>query len=664
MFMPAKMHKLKIITLDKYADSAVKSLHEKGIVQIHDISERIQQDAEWKLILNPSKATQYTSRISSLLMKTTGIVDFLGTVTKSDQSILDTIKGFISPEVPPKMEVQELDTVELIEKAETLLGEVEVKTKALEESLSKLDSEKNELNNAVNVAQKLEKFDIDLGDLEKTRYTSVIAGKLYSDAYNTFITESNTVTDKIIILKADEENKKNGETLIIITLAEYGEKISSILRKLEFERFEVSGISGKPKDVIKKSEIKIKNIETEKEKVNQELADVASKWRYDLLVLKEELEIEKERNEIFSSFGETENTVMLEAWVPEKKSQEALKIIDESTNGHSVVEMENPDGEEVPVHLDNPRFAKPYQLFVEMYSPPNYKEIDPTILVAIVFPFFFGFCLTDAGYGIVDALVGFIIFRGLGRVNSAMRKIGLILIACGVWATILGLVTNSLLGDLFPRFLGLELPTVIGVIDSFKYPQNILVMALMVGVVYTIIGLVLGAYNNIKRGETREAMGNQIVWLVMIVGVGLLAASFMYNIGSIYIGGAIVAVALVMLLYFNKLFGLLDISGFLGTILSYARLLALALATGGIAMTVNILTGLLGEMVPYVGFIIAPIIFVLGHIANGAFQTLGAFINALRLHYVEFFSQFYIGGSSKFRAFRAKRKLTKIVRSN
>ncbi|MDI6644350.1 MAG: V-type ATP synthase subunit I [Methanobacteriaceae archaeon] len=664
MFMPAKMHKLKIITLDKYADSAVKSLHEKGIVQIHDISERIQQDAEWKLILNPSKATQYTSKISSLLMKTTGIVDFLGTVSKSDQSILDTVKGFISPEVPPKMEVQELETEELIEKAESLLGEVEIKTKALEESMSKLDSEKNELNNAVNVARKLEKFDIDLGDLEKTRYTSVIAGKLSSDNYDKFITESNTVTDKIIILKADEDNKKNDETLIIITLAEFGEKISSILRKLEFERFEVSGISGKPNDVIKESEIKIKNIETEKNKINQELADIASKWRYNLLVLKEELEIEKERNEIFSSFGETENTVMLEAWVPEKKSQEALKIIDESTKGHSVVEMENPDGEEVPVHLDNPRFAKPYQLFVEMYSPPSYKEIDPTILVAIVFPFFFGFCLTDAGYGIVDALVGFIIFRGLGRVNSAMRKIGLILIACGVWATILGLVTNSLLGDLLPRFLGLELPTVIGVIDSFKYPQNILIMALIVGVVYTIIGLILGAYNNIKRGETREAMGNQIVWLVMIVGVGLLAASFMYNIGSIYIGGAIVAIALVMLLYFNKLFGLLDISGFLGTILSYARLLALALATGGIAMTVNILTGLLGEMVPYVGFIIAPIIFVFGHIANGAFQTLGAFINALRLHYVEFFSQFYIGGSSKFRAFRAKRKLTKIVRSN
>ena len=49
------------------------------------------------------------------------------------------------------------------------------------------------------------------------------------------------------------------------------------------------------------------------------LADIAEQWINDLLALKEQLEIEKDRNEIFSSFGETEKTLMLEAWVPEKK---------------------------------------------------------------------------------------------------------------------------------------------------------------------------------------------------------------------------------------------------------------------------------------------------------------------------------------------------------
>ena len=70
--MPARMRKLKIITLNQYADSTVRSLHEEGIVQIHDISERIQQDAEWAQILKPSKATPQTGKIASLLMKTTG----------------------------------------------------------------------------------------------------------------------------------------------------------------------------------------------------------------------------------------------------------------------------------------------------------------------------------------------------------------------------------------------------------------------------------------------------------------------------------------------------------------------------------------------------------------------------------------------------------------
>jgi V/A-type H+-transporting ATPase subunit I len=60
MFKPARMKKLRIITLDKYADSAVGSLHEEGLVQIEDISERIQQDAEWRQILKPSSASPFT----------------------------------------------------------------------------------------------------------------------------------------------------------------------------------------------------------------------------------------------------------------------------------------------------------------------------------------------------------------------------------------------------------------------------------------------------------------------------------------------------------------------------------------------------------------------------------------------------------------------------
>ena len=660
------MKKLRIITLDKYADSAVNSLHEAALVQIEDISERIQQDAEWGQILKPSSASPFTGKISSLLMKTSGTADFLKSVARKEKGILPLVKGFINPPPILKVEVEALSVQELIQKAEKILGEVETQTKPKEEKINQLDSRKTELENAVKVAENLSNFDVDLGLLEDSDYVSFISGKISTESFEEFMGNLKEYDDEIIVF--DQESKLKGfKTLVVVTLQKNADEVLSQLRKLEFERFEFSSLSGKPGEIIQKSESELESVAREKESVLNDLADISAEWFEKLRALKEELEIEKQRNEVFSSFGETEKTVMFEGWVPEKKLKKALLTIDTSTEGHSIVDVTDPDVEKdnIPIQLDNPRFAKPYEMFVHMYSPPDYREIDPTIMMAIIFPFFFGFCLTEAGYGIADALIGYIIFRGLGRNSKTMANLGLIMVACGVWAVILGLVTNSFIGDLIPRFIwgnaSAALPTTIPSINSFVHPENILIIALIVGVLHINMGLIFGAYNNIVRGDVKEALGAQIVWFVLEAGIILLAVGYLLGFGILlYSGVGILILSLIMLVYFNGFFGIMDLSGFLGNVLSYARLLALCLSTGGIAMTVNILSGICAEMIPVIGIVIAPIVFIGGQIANGAFQTLGAFINALRLHYVEFFAQFYIGGSQKFKAFRAKRKFTNI----
>ncbi len=658
MFKPAKMKKLKVITLDKYANTAVNTLHEAGLVQIHDISERIQQDAEWKQLLKPSHATPFLGKISSLLMKTTATADFLDSVAKKDEGILTIAKGFINPPPVEKKDVEHLEVKELLEKAEGILNEVETKTKPREEKLNEVETERLRLTNAIKVAENLIKFDVDLADLAESKYISVIAGKIALESYEQFKEGMKNLPDEIVVMDSDSAEKEF-KILVVITLKQNGDEVSSLLKKMEFERFELSGLSGKPEEIIKKSESEIQSIEKEKESILNDLADIAAEWHIQLLVLKEQLEIEKQRSEIFSSFGETENTVMLEGWVTKKNLEKTLGIIESTTEGHSVVDVSDPDVEKdkIPVHMDNPRFAKPYEMFVNMYFPPDYREFDPTILMAIIFPFFFGYCLTDAGYGIVDVLIGFIIFRGLGKNSKLMANMSLILIACGVWAFILGMVTNGFIGNLFPKWVlgGAPIFTTIGSLDSFVHPENILIIALLVGVIHINMGLFIGVYNNITRGNVREALGAQIVWFVLEAGIVLYVLT-----SSLYIGGPVIALSLLMLIYFNGAFGFMDLGGLIGTLLSYSRLLALCLSTGSIALTVNILTGLSESMIPVIGFILAPIIFIGGHIANCAFQSLGAFINSLRLHYVEFFGQFYIGGRSKFKAFRAKRTHTKI----
>ena len=407
-------------------------------------------------------------------------------------------------------------------------------------------------------------------------------------------------------------------------------------------------------------------IESERESVKKELRAVAEQWDDEILALKEQLENEKEKNEILSSFVQTKDAYVLEAWVPVKDTEKVEQLVEKSSDGHcafETIEVEGTDDEDVPVLQQNGWYSKPFEYLVDMYSPVRYNAMDPTIFVAITFPFFFGFCLTDAIYGLVVSLIGVVLLKGLGKVKESMHSFGWILIWSGLWAFILGMITNGFIGDFPERIAGFRLPTVFAPVEAFKNPQNILIIAIAIGLLYVNIGFVLGAINNFRYGRVKEAIGSQLCWFVFEAGIALIALGYMMPaIGMIgmALGGVLVLVTIGLLIWANGAYGVMDIFGFMGDVLSFARLLALCLATGGIAMTVNILAVMVNGMVPVVGIILAIIVFIGGHIANFAFQVLGAFINALRLNYVEFFAQFFEEGKGKFEAFKAKRTFTKL----
>jgi len=660
MFKPARMRKLSIITLDDCCDPLISSLHEQGVVQIHDVSERIRGDLEWREILKPSPVGSHTTEIISFLMRITSVNDFWDSVKRKKVSPLDMIKGFVNPEVPEKKEIKSLNREEVLENAKILLDKVEPRTKTIQGRLDKLESQKIQLETDLKSAKDLEFLDLDMAYLRDTEHAAIITGKLNSEAFSKFQDELTTLTDEIIIFLSGIDAEGN-ISLVIITLKENKEDINKVLRKFEFERFDTSHLSGRPKDAIKNVEIQIMDLEKEKEELITEVNEISGEWEEELLVLKEQLEIERERNEIFSSFGKTDKTQLIEAWVKEKDLDQALDLIKKSTDEHVIINVQNPDGEDdIPVHLENPRFAKPFEFMTKMYSPPQYNEIDPTIFFALVFPFFFGFCLTDGLYGIFVITAGVLLFMGIGKINKTLRDFGLIMIAAGTWTVVLALLTNGFMGDIFPTYLNTQIPVVIQSVDAFKFPQNILIMALLCGVIYTITGLTIGTYNNLKKGAIAEALGDQICWLILILGVILLGVAYLFNLFSIYIGVGVAVVGLILLIYHNGLFGLMDVMGLLGTIFSYSRLLALCLSTGGMAMAVNIVAFKVVGPIPIIGVVLTALVLIFGHPANAMIQSLGAFIHSMRLHYVEFFSQFYTGDGKKFRPFLAKRKITKL----
>ena len=665
MFKTARMRKIRIVTLEKYVSPTVDALHESGLIQVSDISESIQQDPELAELVAPAKATPYTGKLSSLLMKTNGISELLGDSLSEGHGLKDTLMSFISPDVPVQKEVEALSTEDFIKKAEDTLAQVESKTSVIEGKLSALDTETSELKSNKSLANRLSNFDMDLALLKDSKYTSTTVGRINAESSSEIKNELSKLTDELEIFTVPMDDKE-GEIITVVTLKEFSDDVYSTLRKFDFEKIEIGDVEGTPQQVISNADSRLLTIDSERAAVKKELKAVAEQWDDEILALKEQLENEKEKNEILSSFVQTKDAYVLEAWVPVKDTEKVEQLVEKSSEGHcafETIEVEGTDDEDVPVLQQNGWYSKPFEYLVDMYSPVRYNAMDPTIFVAITFPFFFGFCLTDAIYGLIVSAIGVVLLKGLGKVKESMHSFGWILIWSGLWAFILGMITNGFIGDFPERIAGFRLPTVYGPVEAFKNPQNILIIAIAIGLLYVNIGFILGAINNLRYGRKKEAIGSQLCWFVFEAGIILLALGYMMPaIGMIgyILGGILVLVTIGLLIWANGAYGVMDIFGFMGDVLSFARLLALCLATGGIAMTVNILAVMVNGMVPFVGIILAIIVFFGGHIANFAFQVLGAFINALRLNYVEFFAQFFEEGKGKFEAFKAKRTFTKL----
>ena len=109
-----------------------------------------------------------------------------------------------------------------------------------------------------------------------------------------------------------------------------------------------------------------------------------------------------ERAEAPLRFATTEETFITEGWVPEGRADRIRDALEKAAGGRIYIEeLEVDDDTAVPVEYENPTFAKPSQLLMDLYGRPRYSELDPTLLLAIVFPFFFGMILGDVGYGAV-----------------------------------------------------------------------------------------------------------------------------------------------------------------------------------------------------------------------------------------------------------------------
>jgi V/A-type H+-transporting ATPase subunit I len=375
--------------------------------------------------------------------------------------------------------------------------------------------------------------------------------------------------------------------------------------------------------------------------IHEELQQLSREHRPALLELRKAAHDLLAQREALSLVRTTPRAFVLDGWVPEAKRAALTAALQDALGDAIAVEelsREKWTDASAPVVLSNPRLFRPFEELVRFMPLPRYGTVDPTPFLAVFFPMFFGLMLGDLGYGAALCALAWLLWRRKGLAHS----IGAIAGACGAFALVFGALFGELFGDLGRRLFGLH-PLLFSREEALV---PFLILAVAVGLVHVMLGLVLGAISSL-HGHRREALGRGVMAaMVALVTVAILALTGVLPRGFFTPAVIALLVAFPALVIIEGLLGPIELLAALGNVLSYARIMALGTASVMMAVVANRLVGALGSAV--VGALLA----LLFHLVNFALGLFGPTIHALRLQYVEFFGKFYSAGGAEYRPLR------------
>ena len=405
------------------------------------------------------------------------------------------------------------------------------------------------------------------------------------------------------------------------------------------DQFEEQSVSA----TIQRMQARLEELPGEISEVSRERKQIASERGGELARVQTSVRDHLATIEAMEQAVVTPRAFVLEGWIPSAARAELEGQLGKSFGNK--VELETVSSEEwagdtVPVVLKNPRLFRPFEAITGMMPLPKYGTVDPTPFVAVFFPMFFGVVLGDIGYGTMLGAVS-LVLRFRSKPDTKMRAIAEIGLACTLFTIVFGFLYGELFGDLGHR-IGLH-PIILNREEAF-FP--FLGLAIALGIVHIVIGLMVGAIN-MFRGDKRRAIGKGMAALMVILIAMALMAAFDMLPGRFFTPLVIaVLVAFPILIVAEGVLAPVELVSTLGNVLSYARIMAVGTASVMMATVANRMTGAFG------GVVVGVVFGLLFHLINFVLGVFSPTIHMLRLHYVEFFGKFYSPGGSQYLPFR------------
>jgi V/A-type H+-transporting ATPase subunit I len=721
MLRPERMSRVSVTGSTAVMDEVVSTLHDLRLFDVTDY------DGEWEGF-TPGDPAEGADDASTKLVTVRSLQSILGVAT-------DEYDG----------PTRHLDDDELDDE----LASVRERVNALDDRRDELDDELRAVEERLAAAEPFVELGIDLDLLHGYENLTVTVGQGDRDDVRRALVESDEV-DRYEIFG-------EGDTLAVFAYPADA-ALEDALVGATFASLEIPDTDAGPEGYVEQLRDRKRDLEAELDDVKAELAEVREEVSGFLLAAEERLAIDVQQREAPLSFATTENAFVAEGWLPTERFVDLAEGLQDAVGDHvEIEELERADYDEhgfatgpadevagdaggdpvaadgghvegdqpmsggaPPVVQDNSGAVKPFESLVEIINKPKYSELDPTVVLFLTFPVFFGFMIGDLGYGLLYMGIGYALMSQFD--SDVIRSLGGVGLLAGVFTAIFGVLYGEVFGlhQLGEIVWGGSPPLHKGLSpEHADWATAWLAVSLLAGILHLMVGWGFDFYQNLSHGIA-DAMTESGSWLMMMFGLWAWifagasgsAPSILYGTDSVFnghplplgfagfpdivgtVGLAVFVVGLVLLVYGEPLEGI-EFLNVLVNVLSYTRLAAVLLAKAGMAFVVNLLffgvyvteTGhgeawhfAMGHM-PEVGstvhghevveimfggllhggvaaFLGGIVILVLGHLLVLALGVTSAGLQAIRLEYVEFFGKFYEGGGRDYNPLGYERRFT------
>ena len=642
------------------------------------------------------------------------IDDLLLEAQKTFQSIDDVIKGMGIPLIVGIMEILFKGTV--IKKKDYEIDEIEDMINELRKTTpSIIDKPAQLLEEAANTRLSIEEYKSLKDTLEVIRKMQINLtgfGLMKYFFTNLFVINSadyeeiSRSLEDITMYKYDLESKDKSTLLIISDIVE-SDKVFKVLRSFNSNSFKIpEGFPQIPSEAYALAESKIKDLTVKQVSIAKEISALKKKIRRDILAIHEKALVAKDVLEMLRKPGGTKHFAVIQGYIP-KKMEEKFK--DSTKQWMSVIEdITDPKLREgSPTLFENKKFVRTFEVITKSQGIPKKGEPDPTPMIALMWPIFYGLMFADMGHGLLLMGLG-LLFKVKGQ--GDLSRWGMLIAISGASAAIAGVGTGEMFGyhiDHMGPFQGLleeggalyPVSWIVGILSvaelTFDQVINILKVSLFIGIIHLVWAMVLRVRRLSQEGHKlvmfTEAIPNITLYGGIVV-VMMCAIGSQYDVMNMYskihteavpwvtiflgdwaqvwiitrIAVIIVIASMVLMMVGGILHAKKHPEGggdpasvlmevllgktveSLAHTISYARLGIMLLVHAALLMTVNNAFASLGGAES--GAAMAMIIG--GNLGIMMIEGLIVYIQSLRLHLYEFFTKWYVGGAQPFRQIR------------